>query len=59
MFVHSLEMGHTAGTRAVKAMGEGYIHAVYMPSSYSVKSSSEMKLFLYHESVDFHFFVCL
>lgn len=22
VFIHSLEMGHTAGTRAVKAMGE-------------------------------------
>lgn len=32
MFVHSLELGHTAGTRAIKAMGEFDTHTPNTPA---------------------------
>lgn len=31
VFIHSLELGHTAGTRAVKAMGESHSDPLTQP----------------------------
>lgn len=71
MFVHSLELGHTAGTRAIKAMGECDTYAKHILATsphfcvvkciigyYEVETNfmvEEHLLFLYHESVHFYF----
>lgn len=38
VFVHSLELGHTAGTRAIKAMGECDTQTQRYPSNRATKS---------------------
>lgn len=39
VFIHSLEMGHTAGTRAVKAMGERENDAPVQPIGAKTEAS--------------------
>lgn len=42
VFVHSLELGHTAGTRAIKAMGErdAHTHTHTFPSNHATINKS-------------------
>lgn len=54
MFVHSLELGHTAGTRAIKSMGECYIHAHSHTHTFPSNGTTTNKTFHFKRSEMHH-----